>query len=166
MKRFEQLSTYLIALALLTAALPGLAAPARADTPTWQEEVAIEQSCEEWQKVQRCRRDDGEIGLECVAKSPFARFFSLFRGEREDDEVRVVVERKAPEQSVEEHRTVRENRREERRETTETRSSTTVVRTKQTTETETTKSSNGHGDAKLRIVREQSDLPDCRDGDR
>lgn len=64
---------------------------------SYQDEVKLEQTCKEWQKVRRCADAQGEVKLECVSKSPFAKLWSMLRGRSQDDEVRVEVVRKAPE---------------------------------------------------------------------
>ena len=64
---------------------------------SYQDEVKVEQTCKEWQKVRRCADAQGEVKLECVSKGPFAKLWSMLRGRSQDDEVRVEVVRKAPE---------------------------------------------------------------------
>lgn len=71
-----------------------------AQTEGWgsevERELAVERTCEDWQKVRRCADAEGQLQYECVAKSPLARFLAFFRSDGpKDDEVRVI--RHAPE---------------------------------------------------------------------
>ena len=63
--------------------------------------MRFEQTCEDWQKVRRCASASGELRYECVARSPLAKLWSMLRDRPEDDEVRVEVIRRAPDDSPE-----------------------------------------------------------------
>lgn len=76
--------------------LPVVAVSAGDGISEMERELAVERTCEDWQKVHRCADAEGRLEYECVAKSPMARFLAFFSSDRpEDDEVRVI--RKAPE---------------------------------------------------------------------
>lgn len=155
--------TALAAIALVSTVLllPGAAG---AETPTWQEEVALEQSCEEWQKVRRCQDENGEIGLECASKSPFARFLSMFRSRGTDDEVHVEVVRKGPGQPTA-HAERAESSAEAAREDDEVRTESAERRVvERRADTRVVEGSADRSNQKLKRVRTSGDLPRCESG--
>ncbi len=81
---------------------PAVAASAGDGISEMERELAVERTCEDWQKVRRCADAEGRLEYECVAKSPMARFLAFFRSdEPEDDEVRVIRKAPAPASRVE-----------------------------------------------------------------
>ncbi|HEX2252224.1 MAG TPA: hypothetical protein VHQ65_03025 [Thermoanaerobaculia bacterium] len=87
-----------LVLASAVALAPGAAAEEMAE---WEREMEVEATCLDWQKVRRCADEAGDLQYECVAKSPFAKFWALVTGNdrKQDDEVRVVKVRKGPDET-------------------------------------------------------------------
>lgn len=97
-------------LALLPAALDALpAAPAglpASDTTqplvstafSFEDEMRVERTCADWEKVRRCVDGDGHGRFECASRSPLAAILAPFRERQgEDAEVRVEVVRQSSE---------------------------------------------------------------------
>lgn len=61
-------------------------------------ESDAEKACKDWQRPRPCLGADNELRFQCVARGPFAKFWSMLRSDDrpEDDEVRVKVIRKEP----------------------------------------------------------------------
>lgn len=91
----------LLSAAILTTTFAFLPAAVHAQGYSPQDEHQLEQSCKDWEKVRRCANAAGEVQIECVAKSPMAKFWAMLKGERkQDDEVKVEVIRRAPENTA------------------------------------------------------------------
>ena len=151
-----------IVLALLAGAFLCLSSLAYADPPSWQQEEALEQSCKSWQKVRRCVTEDEEISLECAAKGPVARFFSLFHGRGQDDEVRVVVVREAP--TTHADRQVAVEAPESSASPQASAASEPAAQDATVTRSKAVETTSHQRAASRKVVREHGDLPRCGDG--